>query len=158
MFFLMEMCLLNEVLSNKKGDSSSRRNVGIQDDGNKKAGFTLVEVLFAVGVMTVFLVGMTAVLIKSLSSTEVAENRSQAAVYLQEGIEYARQCRDQADSWEDFIEISFAEVTEGIFTRTIDNTSCSITNDKCQIVVTVNWTDSKGSHEITANTILSNWK
>ena len=153
------MYLLSKVLFNKKEDSLFRQNAGTKGDGNK--GFTLIEVLFAIGAMTLFLVGMTALLVKSLSSTEISKNRSQAAIYLQEGVEHARQCRDQADSWEDFVidddGCGDLDSVSPPFTEwTLELTEIE-TNKKMKATVVVKWTDGKGDHVITTDTILSKW-
>ena len=151
----MEMYLLSKVLFNKKEDSLFRQNAGTKGDGNK--GFTLIEVLFAIGAMTLFLVGMTALLVKSLSSTEISKNRSQAAIYLQEGVEYARKCRDQADSWEDFSQVDCVELATDLppFERTLTITTLDPSRKK--ITIEVIWSDGKGDHVITTDTILSKW-
>ena len=154
----MEMYLLSKVLFNKKGDFLFRQDAGTQDDGNK--GFTLIEVLFAIGAMTLFLVGMTALLVKSLSSTEISKNRSQAAIYLQEGVEHARQCRDQADSWDDFVIDGCGELEDPLpsfeTSLIISDLDPKDTNRK-KITIEVTWTDGKGDHVITTDTILSKW-
>ncbi len=151
----MEMYLLSKVLFNKKEDSLFRQNAGTKGDGNK--GFTLIEVLFAIGAMTLFLVGMTALLVKSLSSTEISKNRSQAAIYLQEGVEHARKCRDQADSWEDFSQVDCVELATDLppFERTLTITTLDPSRKK--ITIEVIWSDGKGDHVITTDTILSKW-
>jgi len=151
-------CGVRESFFWRKGDCSPRRDVGTQDDENK--GFTLIEVLFAIGAMTLFLVGMTALLVKSLSSTEISKNRSQAAIYLQEGVEHARQCRDQADSWDDFVIDGCGELEDPLpsfeTSLIISDLDPKDTNRK-KITIEVTWTDGKGDHVITTDTILSKW-
>ena len=128
----------------------------LQTSRNDK-GLSLVEVLVAVSIVSILLVSMVAAITKSMASARVSKNRSLASSYLQEGLEYVRQRRDQADTWEDFVNISFADVPNNGFVRSVDNSSCSVADDKCRVIVTVNWTDSKGVHDLTASTILSNW-
>ena len=128
-------------------------------------GLSLIEVIVAVGVVSILLVSMVAALTKSMASARVSKNRSLASSYLQEGLEIARYSRDHSASWEDFVDDCCLDSSPPPlpFTRTIkikkfdSNGNCNTTDDKCRIIVTVSWTDSKGVHDLTGSTILSNW-
>ena len=129
-------------------------------------GLSLIEVLVAVSIVSVLLVSMVAAITKSMASAQISKNRSLASSYLQEGLEIARYSRDHSASWEDFVSGCCSDTSPPppSFIRTIENKkidsngNCNKnTDDKCRIIVTVSWTDSKGGHNLTNSTILSNW-
>jgi prepilin-type N-terminal cleavage/methylation domain-containing protein len=61
---------------------------------HKKRGFTLVEVLVAVSIFSVSIVGIMTVLGKSISDTEYAQRKMISEYLAQEGVEYIRNMRD----------------------------------------------------------------
>ena len=78
---------------------------------NKNTGFTLVEVLVAVAIFSVSILGIMSVLTSSLSDTIYAKNKMTAEYLAQEGIEYIRNMRDTyvlydtagtTDGWNNF--------------------------------------------------------
>ena len=155
----------NSFLIEIASSQTPRNDKGSQTSRNDK-GLSLIEVIVAVGVISILLVSMVALLTKSMASARVSKNRSLASSYLQEGLEIARYSRDHSASWEDFVSGCCSDTSPPppSFIRTIENKkidsngNCNKnTDDKCRIIVTVSWTDSKGGHNLTNSTILSNW-
>jgi len=141
-----------------------------------KQGQTLVEVLVAVGVTTLLLVAMVAAVTRSLSNAQFSKNKSQAAKYVEEGLEVIRSIRDNSVNWQAF-STSYPEgvyklnsqlaltanctqadkiSVSSIFSRCVD-----ISDDGAEkkiIKVTVYWTDGSGAHSTYASTYLTSWK
>lgn len=60
----------------------------------KKKGFTLLEVIIAIFIITVGVVGTISLIVQTLSGTAIASQRLIAAYLAQEGIEIIRNIRD----------------------------------------------------------------
>lgn len=118
-------------------------------------GQTIVEILIAVAVGALVLTAITATTTITVSNAEFAQRKTEAVKYLEEGVENVRIARDNADSWTDFINLSWDDETIGSYTRetTITNTG----PDEVTVTVVVKWPDAKGEHEVTSSTILTNW-
>ena len=82
---------------------SASKNICIYN----RNGFTLVEVLVAVSLLLLGLVGPMAFLIRVVNATEVANQRAQATFLAQEGIELVQKVRD--DAWVEWFEGAFAD-------------------------------------------------
>ena len=73
-----------------------------------RSGFTLVEMLVAVSIFTVSLLGIMAVLAGSIANTNYAKRKMVATYLAQEGIEFIRNVRDTevlyttSSGWADF--------------------------------------------------------
>jgi prepilin-type N-terminal cleavage/methylation domain-containing protein len=61
---------------------------------NKNAGFTLVEVLVAISIFSISIIGILSVLASNITDTNYAKNKMTAEYLAQEGIEYIRNMRD----------------------------------------------------------------
>jgi len=120
---------------------------------NRTQGMSLVEVLFALGVLTVLITTLVAVLTRALSESDFARNQALANNYLKEGLELARSARDQT-LWASFQSVS-ASPLPSPFSRTITITSES--EEVKRLDVRVFWSDSKGTHDATASTYLKRW-
>ena len=59
-----------------------------------ESGISLIEVLFALGVLTVVLTALTSNVLTALRNTDFSKNENLATSYAQEGLEIARQMRD----------------------------------------------------------------
>lgn len=80
---------------------------------NKSSGFTLVETMFAVIIMTISLTAFMGVVANSMFSAKYAKNEITANYLLQEVVDYIRNDRDSmvfrgddsltADPWESFV-------------------------------------------------------
>lgn len=135
---------------------------------NFKSGQLVLETLVAIGVTSLVLVGLLAVISRGIKNTDLASQFSQASSYAEEGLEMARKARDQADSWDDFktdfdgdkglaSDLSWNGCDSGnvgIFTRCVN---FSNTTDKSTVTVTVSWTEGGRSHQVEAVTFLTKW-
>lgn len=126
-------------------------------------GQALIEILFAVGIVVVVLVAVASATIKSIQNASFAEASAKAASLVEEGIENARILRDQ-NTWSDFTTVLTWPLNEaglggGLFSRTttVGDTIPPAANKKV-ITVTVSWTDSKGAHQRSSETILTLWE
>ena len=132
------------------------------------SGQALVEVLFAVGVVGLCLVALIAAVVAAVRNARFAKNSALAAQYAQEGIEVARQARDEANSWDEFTS-NFSgskgldsnlnwngcdNANVGIFTRCVDFVN---NGDRSTVTVTVSWDESGRHHETQAVTFLTKW-
>ena len=141
-----------------------------------KQGQTLVEVLVAVGVTTLLLVAMVAAVTRSLSNAQFSKNKSQAAKYVEEGLEVVRSVRDNSVDWSTFSTtypdgvyklnselVLTANCTQAdkISVNSLFSRCVNFTDDGAEkkiIKVTVYWTDGSGSHLTYASTYLTLWK
>jgi len=108
----------------------------------RSAGFTLIEVLIAVVVMSVAMAGLIPVLVHVIRANTFGKMTSQAASFSQDKLEELRRA-------------PFAGLTggndtpDGTFSRSwvVDDT-CSLcgTNEVAGIEVTTQWTDRDGTH------------
>jgi type II secretory pathway pseudopilin PulG len=124
-----------------------------------KKGFALVELIFAIGIITVLLTVLVASLSQALMSSQFAKNNAMANRYVEEGLELARQSRDQASDWQTFSSpgpISSSPLPSPFTGRIIEKSNAGA--DKIKVTVTVTWTDNKGSHTVIGTTYLTKWK
>jgi len=83
----------------------------LKQKNKKESGFTLVETLIAVAILSLAIVGLMTILGKGISDTNYKKYRITASYLAQEGIEYIRNMRDTyvlygADAstgWTDFL-------------------------------------------------------
>lgn len=138
-----------------------------------KAGQIIVEVLFAIGVVAMCLIALTAVSSTAINNGIYAKNAQLANRYAQEGLEIARRERDRADGWQDFYNsfnndwcLSSAYLwtncncfnpspNVGIFFRCL--TFVNDTAERKSITAQVSWTDGNKTHEVEATTFLTKW-
>lgn len=121
-------------------------------------GFTLIEVLIAIFLITVGIGGAFNLIQKTVEYSAISSSRLQAAYLSQEGIEIIRNQRDSnwlaGNSWTQGIVDQAADI--GKFTRTI---TISIPEaDKMVVSVGVSWSERGRSHSLTGQTELYNWK
>lgn len=100
-----------------------KKRIGIvQNFENKEGGFTLVEALTAIFILTFVVVGLMTVVSDSLFATKYAKDEITANYLLQEVVDFVRNDRDTAvflnigegidSSWSDFVE-SYTRVEVG---------------------------------------------
>ena len=136
------------------------------------SGQTIIEVLFAVGVISICLVALMAAITSAVNNARFAKNSGLANKYAQEAVEVARRLRDR-NSWSDFTsnfngnmcfdseasepnglcDTSCAKI-DNIFTRCINFNNNS---EKMTITVNVSWDEGGRSHQIQTVTFLTKW-
>src|SRR3989344_5745995 len=112
-------------------------------------GFTLVETLVAISIFTTSILALLVILSGSISNTNYAKQKMVATYLAQEGIEYARNLRNNAflfsTGWGNFnvsgtIDDSSIDnpAFSSIFVRTV--TKNKINDDEAKITSIVSWT------------------
>ena len=129
---------------------------------NHKSGFTLIEVLTALFVLTMGMVGVTALLTRTASFTAGVNSTLTASFLSQEGLEIARNTRDT----------NFLKIRKGLpvqwdnglaqgdpppapFQRTI--TVAQLSPGILEVSAKVSWTEKGAQKSVTASTYLTNW-
>jgi Tfp pilus assembly protein PilV len=148
------------------------------------SGQSLFEVVVAVGLSALILVGIASLAAASVRNSSFSRNNAQATKFAQEEIEWLRSQRD-AD-WATFTPSigggcsgSFSwggscPITSTIFTRSAvftcsffdpvagaSSVPCNSLPDNINIVdveVSVVWSDAQGDHQVKSNTRLTNWR
>lgn len=152
----------------------------------KQKGISIIEVIVAIGILAVILVGIFQLVSYSHMTIRKNEHQAKATSLASEAIEAVRFVRD--DDWEIFAALdpsldyypvegsgwSLASGCENIdiFQRCIDINRVyrdNITGDPVdsggtedpdsrEVIVTISWTDNNRSHEYQIDTYLTNWK
>jgi prepilin-type N-terminal cleavage/methylation domain-containing protein len=130
-------------------------------------GFSLVEVIVAVGIFSIIAYSGVASVVGSFSSNRLSGEQSQATFLAQEGIEAIRSIRDQ--SWDNLIDGSHYiaqpglwQLTNipsnlGIFNRTIDISSVDV--DTKKVVSSVSWQFTSGrGNSLALTSYFTNWR
>ncbi len=134
--------------------------------GVTRAGQSMVEMIIAIAVIVMILAGLLTATTSSLSRSTDVSQRSQATKRAQNGIELARQLRDE--DWNEFKAISGTKyVVDGqlvdsapsgdMFIQTLEfDHSCG---PNCVIVTsTVSWQEKGVLKDISVQTTLTQWK
>jgi type II secretory pathway pseudopilin PulG len=131
--------MINFKIQNNKG--LARHNVR-----NPLGGFTLVETMFAVMILTFSIVGMMTVVASSLFSSRYARNEITANYLLQEVVDYIRNDRDTSvflqngrtidNAWDVFIAKydNCSDVDRGCYFNVLDDTlptMCPLSETNC---------------------------
>ncbi|MFA6585793.1 MAG: type II secretion system protein [Candidatus Paceibacterota bacterium] len=131
---------------------------------NKNKGFTLVETLVAISIFSISIVAVMSVLGSGISDTNYAKNKLIASYLAQEGIEYARNFRDNdtlnGSTWGnlqiDMIPPSF----DSNFQRIV-STNVSLTNaNEIKVSSTVCWQPANcdtAKYKVVLSENLFNW-
>lgn len=132
----------------------------MKDSCEVNGGQTLTEVLFAVAVASLVLLGLTRASISALRNAQFAKNQSLATQYAQKGMEEVRQMRDQnpEEFWAKAATgNSTTETTPltGVFTQEI--TFYHQFENKMVVTVVVWWEDAQGRHESRLVSYLTKW-
>ncbi len=132
-------------------------------------GFTLIETLIAIAIFSVSVVALMSVLGSGISDIDRAQAKISATYLAQEGIEYARNLRDNyifyssftGKTWNDFTALGSAGVsypsTVSNFTRTITMTVFPSRPDEVEISSTVSYSRAGSSLSVTFSEMLFNW-
>lgn len=114
----------------------------------RQEGFTLVEVLIALMVLTVGLLGMAALTGSLVSAGALSRDRVAATTLAQAKIEEFKNTTISSSST--------GSDTQGAFARTWTVTNGSPTANTATVVVTVSWPWSGGTRTVVLRTISSN--
>jgi Tfp pilus assembly protein PilV len=133
---------------------------------SKEKGQSLIEVLAALAVALVVILGLVRVTISSMTNARYAKDQSLATQYAQEAMEEVRAYRDQ-NSWETFWSDKVPS-TEGptaiedtIFSKTVtyENVETSLgAEDRAEITATITWSDGAKTHESKLTSYLTKWE
>lgn len=128
-------------------------------------GQSLVEMLVAVTVVVIVVLGLVLATTVSLRNARFSKDQALASKYAQEWIEEARVLKETQPN------VFFADTSlcnrsptavGGIFTRSRVCTLSTVPGDSTKkimrVVVSVQWTDAKGTHKSELTTDLTNWK
>lgn len=135
----------------------------------KGGGFTLVETLVAISIFTLSILSLMSVLASGISNTTYAKNKIIAGYLAQEGIECARNTRDNyvlfsdvTHDWNKFVLLNVNNITcpsvATNFTRTITKDVVNkVTNNELKITSDVFWKQGSGTYHATFSENLFNW-
>lgn len=133
----------------------------------KNKGFTLIETLVAISIFTMSILGLLSILASGISNTNYAKQKMAATYLAQEGIEYARNVRDNkvlSGSWGNFYnlpndsaEINPPAPSDSNFIRTVSKIPVGTTGDEVKISSTVKCTKCSNGYTITLSEDLFNW-
>ena len=132
----------------------------------KGAGFTILELIMAIFVMTVGVLGAYAVVQQIIVYTLVSSSRLTAAYLAQEGIEIVRNIRDTnwltvpPVVWNEGVSssqeiVGFLDGTTSKFNRNITITPDG--SDKLKVSVLIEWTEKGKNYTVTVEEDLYNW-
>lgn len=128
-------------------------------------GQSLFEVIFALAVAALIMVGVVSLAASSIRNTTYSRNNSFATRYVQETSEWLREQRDM--NW-DYLTSNLGDsclgdlnwgagcqVPNTIFQRRVNLTLFGA--DKIEAKIRVSWDDAQGSHEVRSVTRYTNW-
>lgn len=136
-----------------------------------EAGQSLAELVVALGVTVVMIAGLMVGITAAMRTTEVARKRSQAVEYAQQGMELARQlrdndwntfrartglwCLDQNGDWSQ--PLTCPVNLQDNFTRQV-SFSWNATAQRMEVTTTVSWNDGAATHQSELTTYFTQWK
>lgn len=134
----------------------------------QEQGQSLIEVVAAVAVIVLVVLALISLTTVAIRNSSFSNNQALATKYAQEGIERVRSYRGEVD-WFTFSQKINCEDPTGLanldpvttgFTRTVSCTLDPTDPDKntMNVVVTVSWQSSKGTHQSQLSTKLTKWK
>lgn len=122
---------------------------------NTDSGQSIIEVIIALSLVVVVIVGLVTVTTRSIKNSSFARDQRTATKYAQESLENNRKLK--GDDPNTFWQKTGAETeTLGRFTRTV---TYSLTDaNTMQITVLVTWQDNQGEHQSSLETSLTKWE
>lgn len=117
----------------------------------RERGFTMVEVLVALTIMTIGMLGIVAMQKTSFSASGYTRHATEAAILAEDKLEQLRTVTlVGATDDSELVDSTGAVVADGIFTRawTFDTSGTLVT-----ITVTVSWSETDGTHSLTFRTL-----
>ncbi len=154
---------------NRKDGFTRTPNFGVTPKGG---GFTLLETLVALSIFTVSLIGIISILASGISATSYVKQKLTAEYLAQEGIEYARNQRDNAmlyqqsvGGWNSFLHangdsndnVNPPQPLDTKFQRTVTKTFIPSASDELIVTSTVTWTKGSGQQVVIFTEHLFNW-
>ena len=140
-------------------------------------GQSLFEVVVAIGVIAIVIVGIVSVATSTIRNTSFTRNKALATRYTQEAIEWLRGQRDtnwvtfhtNADtppriycldtlSWTNSGVCGASETIGGDTILLRQVAFSNIVPAEITANVTVSWTDSQGTHQVTTSTVFTDWR
>lgn len=140
-----------------------------------KEGQSLFEVIVAIGISALILVGIVSLASGSVRNSSFSRNNAQATKYAQEGVEWLRGQRDAG--WDNLATHSSVAgtttclgasppawggsctvSTDTKFTRNVVLTTDAGNSNIINALVTVSWSDSQGNHSVHSNNKFTNWR
>jgi len=122
---------------------------------NANSGQSIIEVIVALSLVIVVIVGLITVTTRSIKNSSFARDQRTATKYAQESLENSRKLKEDDPNtfWQ-----KTGEEEEIIdrFTRTI--TYSLVDANTMQITVLVTWEDNQGEHQSSLETSLTKWK
>jgi len=126
-------------------------------------GQSLIEIIFALVILSIILTGVVKIVVVSLKNAEFSRYQSVALNLAQTKMEQLRSDRDSS-SWTAFKEkyinssplIESGLGLEGIFQR--KTSFLAEGNDKVKIIIEVSWDDSRGTHISSISGYLTKWQ
>jgi len=138
---------------------------------NKQHGFSLVEVIISITLITMVILAFNQLAIFSFRNWENAENRTVAYNLIQSRIEELHNLRDGNISNADPAVIWYSNIVSATTSTPVGGKTYTITtaispltvsftsNDsKRKVVVTVTWTERSGPKSLSSTTYLTDWK
>lgn len=134
-------------------------------------GQSLIEAVIALGVVLLVVIALVQAVTTSIKSADFAKKTAQAASYCQEGMENIRAYRDA--SWTTFLtkvgsKRDLSTPTPGVACPSNPNISGTpfircvemgqIAADKVKATVTVDWSDSSGTHTSKLISFFTKWQ
>lgn len=145
---------------------------------NNNKGQSVFEVVIALGLITLVLLSVVAIAGLSIKNTIFSRNNTFATRISEEALEWLNKKKNE--NWDTFKAKDYANPTVSTWCFTTlswdKNNVCdeedyisettlkreilldSIDEDNIEVKVKVYWTDSGGYHEVSSDTIFSNWK
>lgn len=139
---------------------------------NFQGGQSLIEVIIALVLLGIIVVGLSSVVVNSLRNVEFSRNKANSLHLAQSKMEKIRNERDSAN-WDVFWESKLEDIADGDERseyETINEDDVPEVNgkysrevnfindsNKMMITITVTWEDSLGAHETVITNYLTKW-
>jgi Tfp pilus assembly protein PilV len=159
-------------MKNEKLNKNYKLKIG-EFSHTTELGQSLFEVILALAIVTLVIVTIVALAATSIRNTSFSKNKTLAAKYSQEALEWLRGERDK--SWESFADFALTPVWCLKNLAWEQSTGCSsadvvagttlrrevifqnIAADNIETKIKIYWQDNQGLHEVNSVTNFTNW-
>ncbi len=139
----------------------------MKNKNQKPAGFSLIELLFAMTFLTVIVFGVIRLQTSQLTIGNTQENQLKAHYYASEGLAITEAigyadlggCGDPVTCYLSRTGVTYSlsgtepeELEDGLFTREIEKTE--VLTDGYLVTAIIRWTDSSGDHQAEAKQVI----